>query len=198
MDHGCAMLIATSATGGWCVWSSHKARRAKPADRRHPSSRHPTRSLLLPYQCPRVHCHGTCSVGGLAHSVPHQASPPPKTCKPPRAWPNLASGVLIERCHHSGRHQRTSIRHPPGQASSYNNIQHQRPASSVPRPACYALRSTAPRRPPQCRIVRHGRCLGMATQVLIAHTGQRLEVDTAQFSTCEPSACSPRLLPPTC
>ena len=28
----------------------------------------------------------------------------------------------------------------------------------------------------------------MAAQVLIAHTGQRLEVDTAQFSTYEPSA----------
>lgn len=33
-------------------------------------------------------------------------------------------------------------------------------------------------------------CLGMATQVLIAHTGQRFEVDTAQFSTCVAASCA--------
>ncbi|GJN68540.1 oligomeric, coiled-coil, peripheral membrane protein [Purpureocillium lilacinum] len=35
----------------------------------------------------------------------------------------------------------------------------------------------------------------MATQVLIAHTGQRLEVDTAQFSRCEPSGQSSEFPP---
>lgn len=41
-----------------------------------------------------------------------------------------------------------------------------------------------------CRAVQvlHGRCIGMATQVLIAHTGQRLDVDTSQFSTYETSS----------